>query len=50
MLAFVNMSMFEQLNCTSDYVPKTARQWRPLKANVSAPFMRKDALDIVAEK
>lgn len=48
--AFVNMPMYEQLNCMSDYIPKSSWQWRPLKANVSISFVRKDALDAVVEK
>lgn len=38
MLAFVNIFMLEQLNCISDYVPKTARRWKPLEANISSPL------------
>ena len=38
MLAFVNIFMLEQLNCISDYVPKTARWWKPLEANISPPL------------
>lgn len=47
---FINMSMYEQLSCMSDYVPKCAQEWRQLKANISAPFMRKDALEAVIKK
>lgn len=42
--------MYEQLSCMSDYVPKCAQEWRQLKANISAPFMRKDALEAVIKK